>query len=229
MRDYYIYLVWQDPNTRRNFTIGQLTRCVDKYTFSYLPDAEEAKKCGWQYLNAFPADRIYESDIVFPVFSSRLPDRKRRGIESILKKYDLSQYDEFEFLRKSGAQLPIDTYKFIDPIFEDEETIQRDFYVVGIRHYAKCEGTNCEKICVKSGEDLVFVPDPQNEYDKNAIRIANKDGEHLGYVPRYYNAAILKRINKGYSYSCVVIEVNRDSACSECIKVRLNMPRTVKN
>lgn len=222
----YLYLIWKDPKTRSNFTIGKLSR-NEKYRFEYYETAKEtAEKAGWAPLDAFPEYKIYESDALFPVFSSRLPDRKRRDIKKILEKYELSEFDEFELLRKSGARLPIDTYEFIDPIFPDSETIERDFYVMGIRHHAACAGNDCTLLPqINAGDLLLLKEEPENEYDSFAIRVLTKSGEHLGYIPRYYSQAITERLQKGMTYSCEVLEVTPANNCSECIKVRLNMPR----
>ena len=218
----YLYLIWQGPISRRNFTIGKLTHS-DNYIFEYMPEISEAKKEGWDFLKSFPEDKKYESETVFPVFTSRLPDRKRRDIDKILEKYSLNAYDEFELLRKSGAQLPIDTYRFIAPIFPDDETIQCEFYIMGVHYYADCQDTSCERFDYLLNHHLTLVPEPTNEHDKNAIYIETETGQKLGYVPRYYSAAILKHFKDNYSYSCIVIDINH-AKCSECIKVRLNMP-----
>ena len=111
----FIYLIWKDPITRNNFIVGKISR-NEKYTFEYCGEFEKAEKYGWLKLEGFPEKKVYESDILFPVFASRLPDKKRRDIDKILEKYELSEYDEFELLRKSEGRLPIDTYSFIDPI-----------------------------------------------------------------------------------------------------------------
>lgn len=225
MKNLYLYLIWKDPDTRRNYTIGKLSYEDGKYLFCYLPDAEEAKEVGWEYLKSFPDNKTYVSDIVFPAFSSRLPDRKRRGIEAILRRYGLDHYDEFEFLRRSGARLPIDTYEFIDPILPEDVTVQKEFYVMGIRYKSPCQGEVCEQMVpVSVGETLQLVPEPENEFDENALRLVTSEGQHLGYVPRYYNKEILARLAKGTTYSCIVIELNQAGLCSECVKVRLNIP-----
>lgn len=92
------------------------------YEFSYGHEIEEAIKSGFELLIAFgDRNKTYENDMLFPSFSSRLPDRKRRDIARILKKYKLDEYDEYELLKKSGARLPIDNIEFIDPIFEDDK------------------------------------------------------------------------------------------------------------
>lgn len=225
MKNEYLFLIWKDPNTRRNFTIGKLSS-GEKFTFCYLPDAAEAKKFGWSFLNSFPEDKEYSSEVLFPAFSSRLPDRKRRDIDKILLKYGMSHFDEFELLKKSGARLPIDTYEFIDPIFPEDKTIQREFFVMGIRHHAPCNGKDCERLPVlEKGNELKLVPEPENTHDKFAIRVETQNGIHIGYIPRYYNQQVLARINTGVTYSCTVIEVLQNNICSECVKVRLLIPK----
>ena len=220
----FLYLIWKDPETRRNFTVGKLTR-GSKYSFEYCEEASEAEEAGWKLLGAFPNYRVYESENLFPIFSSRLPDKKRRDIKKILEKYGLKEFDEFELLRRSGARLPIDTYEFIDPIFSEDERIERDFFVMGIRHHAACNGANCNLLpALKLGDLLLLEEEPENEHDCFAIRVITQRNEHLGYIPRYYNKAILARLRKGISYSCKIIEVNLSQNCSECVKIRLTMP-----
>ena len=225
--DRYLFLIWKDPQTRKNFTIGKLSR-NEKYHFEYCDTVADAESAGWQRLDAFPEIESYESDVLFPAFSSRLPDRKRRDIQKILEKYGLSEFDEFDLLRKSGARLPIDTYEFIDPIFPQEETVERDFFVMGIRHHAPCDGTNCALLpAIAAGDSLLLQEEPENKYDQFAIRVLTNQGIHLGYVPRYYSQAITERLKKGMTYSCRVLEVNPSTTCSECIKVKLNMPAEI--
>ena len=221
----FLYLIWKDPATRQNFIVGKLSHEKD-YEFWYCEESELAMENGWGGLEPFPdKEKVYKSEVMFPVFSSRLPDPKRRDIKNILDKYRLSSYDPYELLKKNSGKLPIDTYEFVWPIFPDDETVQRDFYVMGIRHVAKCEGKQCACLPpVKYGDNLFFLPEPDNEKDHNAILVITESGEKIGYVPRYYNEPILKRLSSGSTYSCKVLEVNPASNCSECLKVRLNIP-----
>ena len=225
MNNNYLYLIWKDPQTRQNFIIGKLYR-GEKYTFEYFKDVGKAENNGWTKFEVFPEEKTYESEVLFPVFASRLPDKKRRDIDKILEKYNLSEYDEFELLRKSGARLPIDTYSFIDPIFPMEQTVQCDFFVMGVRHYMLCQGKDCSLLSgVNIGDELSFEMEPENNYDANAIKVKTKLGEALGYVPRYYSAVIGEYLKKGMTYSCKIIDISLYQDCSECIKVRFNMPK----
>lgn len=223
----YLLLIWKDPETRRNYTVGKLTR-GDCFTFQYYGEAENAEEAGWKLLGAFPAYQEYRSNIMFPVFSSRLPDKKRRDIQNILEKYGLMEYDEFELLRRSGARLPIDTYEFIDPISPDDKEVEREFYITGIRYHSACQGSDCGTLPgVKVGDMLLLEEEPENAYDPMAIRVLTQEKEVLGYVPRYYNKAILARLHDGMGYSCKITEVNANMRnCSECLKARLTMPGT---
>ena len=223
----YLLLIWKDPETRRNYTVGKLTR-GDCFTFQYYGEAENAEEAGWKLLGAFPTYQEYRSNTMFPVFSSRLPDKKRRDIQNILEKYGLMEYDEFELLRRSGARLPIDTYEFIDPISPDDKEVTREFYITGIRYHSACQGSDCGALPgVKVGDMLLLEEEPENAYDSLAIRVLTQEREVLGYVPRYYNKAILARLHDGMGYSCKITEVNANMRnCSECLKARLTMPGT---
>ena len=55
--------------------------------------------------------------MLFPVFASCLPDRKRKDIDKILQKYGLKEFDEYELLKKSGARLPIVPHMAKEPAF----------------------------------------------------------------------------------------------------------------
>ncbi len=113
----YIYLIWKEPSTKRNYIVGQLSK-NRQYEFSYGHEVAEAIKKGFELLIPFDdINKVYKSDTLFPIFSSRLPDKKRRGIEKILSKYGLQRYDEYKLLKRSGARLPIDSLEFIDPTF----------------------------------------------------------------------------------------------------------------
>ena len=130
----YLYLIWKEPTTRRNYVVGQLSK-NGQYEFCYGYEVKDAIEKGFEPLISFEdINKTYKSDTLFPTFSSRLPDRKRRGIERILSKYGLKTFDEYKLLKRSGARLPIDTLEFIDPILtEHNGEIKRIFYISGVR------------------------------------------------------------------------------------------------
>lgn len=221
----YIYLIWKEPKTRRQYVVGQLTH-NGKYEFSYGFEVEAAISKGFNHL--IPFDDIhkrYKSDLLFPVFSSRLPDKKRKGIKDILLKYGLNEYDDYLLLKRSGAQLPIDNLKFIDPLLDKEsEEISRTFDLAGVRHYLGCEGYECyNSIGLEQGEELELIQENDNPYDNNAIKVITKEGILIGYIPRYYNNELRELLNKGYKYICKVHWYEKDNNCEECLRVTLEL------
>lgn len=115
----YLYLIWKEPKTGRNYAVGELSK-NGQFEFSYGYEIEKAMENGFKLLISFEdINKIYKSDTLFPTFTSRLPNKKRSGLEKILSKYGLIEYDSYELLKRSGARLPIDNLEFIDPILDD--------------------------------------------------------------------------------------------------------------
>lgn len=108
-----LYLVWQCTSNGRQYIVGELSK-NKQYEFCYCGEIEEAMKEGFKPLISFSkVDTVYRSEELFPAFSSRLPDRKRKDIDKILNRYGLNEYDSYELLKRSGAKLPIDNLQFV--------------------------------------------------------------------------------------------------------------------
>jgi len=169
-------------------------------------------------------NRVYKSQELFPAFSSRLPDRKRKDINKILKRYGLEQYDSYELLKRGGAKLPIDNLQFIDLILNFSQEFKKSFYLAGVRHYLGCNGDNCcEAVKIVPGEEIKFVWEADNLYDKNAVQVYDQREKLIGYVPRYYAEAFAafikeKRVKKGK-----ILCVDKNRNCDECIKIEVSV------
>lgn len=48
-----------------------------------------------------------------------------------------------------------------------------------------------------------LIPEPDNPYDRNAIKVVHLDGKHLGYVPTEEIEEVAKMIANDYPYPCV--------------------------
>lgn len=221
----YIYLIWKEPNTRRNYIVGQLIK-NSQYEFSYGHEVEEAIKDGFELLIPFSdVNTVYKSDTLFSAFSSRLPDRKRNDIKKILLKYGLKEYDEYKLLKRSGARLPIDSLEFIDPIFEENKgVVTRIFHIEGVRYNLGCGGKKCgDAFKLDVGDKLRLVLEPENKKHKMASKIIDSKGNRVGYLPRYYCESMTNFLKREAHYECTVLEVNKKNECHECIKVKLQL------
>lgn len=230
----YILVVWKDPVERKRYVIGEIVK-NGGYEFSYGYDIHDALKNGFELLIAFnDINKIYSNKFLFPAFASRLPDKRRKDINNILARYDMTEYDSYKLLKRSGGRSLIDTMEFVDPIDPfDEENIVRYFYIAGLRHYDFCKGKVCvtaeeiKNIGIKKGVDLKIDIEPQNEHDDKAIVISfNKN--KLGYVPRHYSESITRLIRDKRKITCTVEEVNKQNFCDECIKICFKIEKKEK-
>ena len=220
----YLYLVWKSNETRRQYIVGQLTK-NGQYEFQYCKEYEDAIKDGFKPLVSFDdSDKIYTCNDLFPVFASRLPDRKRKDMDKILQKYGLDEFDAYELLKRSGAKLPIDSLYFIDPILNFDNSFEKTFNLAGVRHYLGCDGNNCSKsISVTRGDEVFLEREEDNSFDHNAIRVVNDNSELLGYVPRYYSEAFVRLMGESRVASCHVTNVDKNESCDECITVLIKI------
>ena len=83
--------------------------------------------------------------------------------------------------------------------YEKKLIPKNSFTIAGVSYYKDI----CKKIEVN--DILLMIPEPENEYDENAIRICNISNEKCGYVPKYVIKQIknkdkkkLKVIDKGF-------------------------------
>ena len=220
----YLYLIWKCSSNRRQYIVGQLTK-NGQYEFKYCEDIEKAIKSGFELLVSFEKlDTVYKSEKLFPVFASRLPDRKRKDIGRISEKYGLDEYDAYQLLKKSGAKLPIDNLQFIDPILDYNCSFEKEFYLAGARHYLGCGGDLCkDAVRVTRGDEVFLMRDTSNQYDENAICVVDKQQKLLGYIPRYYAKAFVKFIEEKRIEECHISSVRKDAACDECIGVQVRI------
>ena len=218
----YLYLIWKSPSDGQQYVVGELTK-NGKYEFEYCKQIDDAIEQGFTLLLPFQnKDVVYQSDELFGVFSSRLPDRKRKDMDKILKKYSMDHFNEYQLLKRSGARLPIDNLYFVDPISISDNEIKRYFFLAGVRHYLGCNGSDCRKtIDVSVGEEIYLECESDNVKDKYAVKLCNSNGEKLGYIPRYHSESISKLINSNRKISCIVKSFDKNKTCNECIKVEM--------
>ena len=70
---------------------------------------------------------------------------------------------------------------------------------VRIHTIFKVAGVSFHKQKVESlseGDVLSLERDPDNKYDSNAVKILNPEGEMIGFVPKEFNTAIVRKFKK---------------------------------
>lgn len=216
----YLYLIWKSEQTRNQYIIGQLTK-NGQYEFQYGEEVQAAIADGFKPLLCFPdLNKVYKNDRLFTIFTSRLPDKKRKNIQEILDKYGLDKYDDYMLLKRSGARLPIDHLEFIDPILCLDNNVTRIFYMAGVRHYLDCDGKDCAQAAkVTRGDEVFLRKEPDNIHDQNAVQFLDISGKVLGYIPRYYSKGVTELLKQKKKITCHIYNVDKNKNCNECIKV----------
>lgn len=113
-----LYLKWQDYKTNNKYVIGALCRDKEnnKYYFKLNEDyVKKAEECGFVLATLPFSDfnKIYESDTLFPFFKIRIPKIEKMDkddIKDLLEEFDMKEFDEFEFLRKTKGHVMIDNF-----------------------------------------------------------------------------------------------------------------------
>lgn len=194
----YLYLIWQDKVSRRQYIVGQLSK-NGQYEFCYSNEIKDALEAGFKPLVPFDdLNKTYYSDTLFSTFSSRLPDKKRKDIRKILEKYGLQEYDAYALLKASGARLPIDSLHFVDPILDISTAFDR-------------------------GDQLFLKKEPDNKQDAYAIEIMTGNNKRVGYIPRYYSKAFTRLLDENREIVCHVKRIEKNKPCSECVTLHIEV------
>lgn len=96
------------------------------------------------------------------------------------------------------------------------------FNIAGVQHHQMHKVINELVI----GDKLDLQPDPNNEFDKNAIEIhaISVEGEPVmcGFVPRKFSAEVAALFQMGKHLECVISDLNPDGKpwewCTICIR-----------
>lgn len=113
-----LYLKWQDYKTNKKYVIGALCRDRENNKYYLKLNEEYIKKAEengfvMATLPFSDVNKIYESDVLFPFFKVRIPKIERMDeddLKELLEEFDMKEFDEFEFLRKTKGHVMIDNF-----------------------------------------------------------------------------------------------------------------------
>ena len=125
--DSVIWMIWKNDQGQP-FKVGELSKGTEKYYFEYdIDGVKRAEEYGLSLLPYFPiVDAKYFREELFYSFSNHLPAHGKSDITSVLKKYNIKEYDEFELLKKSGFKTTTDSFEFTSPFEEGEELEEKE-------------------------------------------------------------------------------------------------------
>lgn len=207
-----LLLVWQAPEgkSRARYVVGELCQREGQVVFHYLTDTEEFKKACAEGFVCYPAFRktsLEYTQGVLDSFLRRLPPRKRGDFGKYLEQWRLAvnvEISDFALLGHTGAKLPNDGFSLINPF--DYIELPHEFYIeaAGFRHQQNISVND-----ISVGMNAVFIAEPSNEYNVDAVRI-EIDGKKIGYVNNAQCNAFNRWLDQ-YSIKACVERINGTS------------------
>lgn len=184
-----LHLIWQStrPDLRKKFVVGELSRSGSSISLAYhyySTDFTDAMVAGFAGHPAFPVSQPVHHQNVIEVFSRRLPPRNRADYHTYLVRNHLPAdrpLSDFTILGYAGGALPSDGFYCAIDLRYEQLPIGMLMEVAGFRYN---DGMNFA-IPQLMGSNVIFVPEPSNPQDPDAVAIY-AGVSRLGYVPRYY-------------------------------------------
>ena len=113
-----LYLKWVDYKTGKKYIVGALCFDREKHKYYFKINRDLVKKAEEHGFNMaflpFPdKEDIIESDTLFAFFKIRVPKVEKMDedtIQEILDKYDMKEFDEFEYLKKTKGDILVDDF-----------------------------------------------------------------------------------------------------------------------
>lgn len=214
-----IYLALQDSSTRSWFPVARVDHVSplefgeEMYVLRYTRGVLRLKDFpGFGRMSKF--DAAYYSHGLFPLLKNRVIARNRADFATFARwlgkqESELSYFDE---LAVTGGLRGTDSMELI-PVPEPtlDAKYRASFFVHGVRHLPERE--QLEFGSLKEEEELVLVPEFNNESDRHALLLKRHGStHHVGYVPRYFSkdfSALLEA--EGSRVRVRVSRVNKDA------------------
>jgi hypothetical protein len=189
--------------------IGRLDSSDETYTFQYTMGIHQAKiEAGFDRLSSFPEfEYAYESKVLFPLFTNRVPRQSRPDYGEMVKRLDLPQspYDPVAILTRSGGRRTTDSLEvFPHPVPDDFGRYQIHFFAHGSRHLPSENQTFV--VGMTKGTRLLLCGDLQNSVDDKAVLLRSEGGCLVGWIPRYFLEDIHLLIERDRSGVRVTVE-----------------------
>jgi len=179
-----LFLIWQNPVSRKFVRVGTLSELVDgRYAFAYTEDAPAI--ADFYPLTQFPdLDRTYVSTGLPAFFVNRLMSRKRDSFPEYLHALGIDSPDldtPMELLARTGGPRATDTFHLVDDLVSNTDgVVTSRFLASGVRHL---DADGSRVACVEEGQRLQLRAEPDNPVNERAQLICAGSGEPVGYVP----------------------------------------------
>ena len=206
-----LLLSWQaqDSKARSRYIVAELLNSHGTIALNYLTESEDYQSARKHGFSGYPAFQISKgskfNNQVLDAFGRRLPPRSRSDFSRYLELRGISptsDLSEFALLGYTGAKLPDDGFEIVHPFYEMTSEFEVIIEVAGFRYESEVDIAD-----INLNDNISFTPEPDNNFDKNAIRI-ELGGAKLGYVSRGHIELFQRCLAGGYSVEAEVFRKN---------------------
>jgi hypothetical protein len=205
--------------------IGRLDFDSGTFRFVYTRGAKTAK--GFTPFSGMEKlDDIYESAELFPIFANRLLSKSRPEYEAFLKWSGFDPANPPEPLVLLGVTEGIRRTDLIEvfpcPIPDANGCYVNKFFVHGLSRMDA--GHIAQLNQLQANQELYFLLETQNYFDKQAVSLVDKNSLMIGFVPRYLTRDIRRIVSEGQpDFIHVFVErVNKGAPLQQRLLCRMN-------
>ena len=205
-----LFVIWQDGETRRWHPVSRLTKQDGEFRLEYTNGAM-ASPSFTPFAGMWELDRVYLSDVLFPLFANRIIAASRPEYPRVMRWLGLDEEwtDGFEVLARSGGQRKTDTLQLIPkPLRTKVNRYHVLFFGHGIRYLS--DDDQARLLTLEIGDRLFPMHDHQNPADPNAVLLRTGDPmSFAGYCPRYLADDFLKLLEASADPNDVEVSIER--------------------
>ncbi|TGP24896.1 MULTISPECIES: HIRAN domain-containing protein [unclassified Mesorhizobium] len=209
------FINWQDPISRRWYTVAKLQRAFGQYIFAYTSGSLHSPNFS-PFAGLTDRNSIYVSPELFPIFANRVMNERRPEFSQYARwsgiYEDRQHTDPLLLMARMGGGRATDTLE-VHPVPEQNpngfyETV---FFCHGVRHVL--EQAQARTLALRPGEQLFPMLDFQNPFDPDAVALRSSDpSAMIGYCPRYLAGDLKKLVAATHnSIRVSVKQVNADA------------------
>ncbi len=207
-----IYVAWRSPDDASWQPVGLLSIDDDIYSFVYT---KGSLKSDFVRFHRMEKGKQYSSSKLFTLFTNRIISNRRPDYENYLRWLELDDNDlnKLKMLVLTEGIKATDNLEFFQrPIPNNKNEFEVVFALHGLQHFPKHVINRVNDL--REGERLFLNPDPQNEYDPDAVLIRTGDPIYsIGYCPRYLSPdfELLLSMNNVDDVKLTVKRINPDA------------------
>ncbi len=185
----HIYLAWRKGAGFPRIIIGVMKRSALGVTFSYIKEGvEEARREGFISYTDFPDENKVYTEGVLDIFGLRLNKSEREDIQRYYDYWEidpLMKDDKYYLLAHTQGLLPTDNFEFL----ADYNPVKDLSFTTELCGLTKLQ---LHRDALNEGDVLTWVKDPNNPYDKFAVKVFKGDN-FVGYVKKVHSRIFYKK------------------------------------